>query len=56
MVSRTSFILKGTGWYVTDYASPDRKKADGCGGKTETKAETKTESKAESKVEAPAKN
>jgi putative FmdB family regulatory protein len=56
MVSRTSFILKGTGWYVTDYASPDRKKADGSGGKSETKAETKTESKAESKVEAPAKN
>lgn len=27
LISNTSFILKGTGWYVTDYASPDRKKA-----------------------------
>lgn len=27
LISNTSFILKGTGWYVTDYASPERKKA-----------------------------
>ncbi len=27
LISHTSFILKGTGWYVTDYASPERKKA-----------------------------
>jgi len=48
MVSRTSFILKGTGWYVTDYASPDRKKSE------EPKA--KPEAKTESKVEAAVKN
>ncbi len=27
LISQTSFVLKGTGWYVTDYASPERKKA-----------------------------
>ncbi len=27
LISNTSFILKGTGWYVTDYASAERKKA-----------------------------
>lgn len=25
LISNTSFILKGTGWYATDYASPERK-------------------------------
>jgi putative FmdB family regulatory protein len=55
MISHTSFILKGTGWYVTDYASPERKKAlENEGGtpiKTETKTETKPQSKTESKTE-----
>lgn len=27
LISNTSFVLKGSGWYVTDYASPERKKA-----------------------------
>ncbi len=27
LISNTSFVLKGTGWYLTDYASPERKKA-----------------------------
>lgn len=27
LVSKTSFVLKGTGWYLTDYASGERKKA-----------------------------
>jgi putative FmdB family regulatory protein len=27
LISNTSFILKGTGWYATDYASSERKKA-----------------------------
>lgn len=26
MLSAPSFVLKGTGWYVTDYATSDRKK------------------------------
>ena len=27
LLSPTSFVLKGSGWYATDYASQDRKKA-----------------------------
>ncbi len=26
ILSPTAFVLKGTGWYATDYASKDRKK------------------------------
>ena len=54
LISQTSFVLKGTGWYVTDYPSESRKKAMGKEGKgtngggesksTETKStETSTE-------------
>jgi putative FmdB family regulatory protein len=56
MVSRTSFILKGSGWYVTDYASPDRKKAKESDGKREVKTEAKNEAKDSPKVEAAAKS
>ncbi len=27
LITSTAFILKGSGWYVTDYPSPERKKA-----------------------------
>jgi len=27
LISQTSFVLKGTGWYATDYPSESRKKA-----------------------------
>ena len=27
LITNTSFVLKGQGWYVTDYPSADRKKA-----------------------------
>lgn len=27
LITNTSFVLKGSGWYVTDYPSEDRKKA-----------------------------
>jgi putative FmdB family regulatory protein len=40
LISRTSFVLKGTGWYVTDYASPERKKT----GEGVSKSDTKKES------------
>ena len=61
LISHSSFILKGTGWYVTDYASRDRKHAKETQGKpvsTKTGAKTgsNTESKTEATVEAPAKN
>ncbi len=48
LISQTSFVLKGTGWYVTDYASPERKKAK--------EAKDKSCTKTESKVEAAVKN
>lgn len=52
MVSNTSFILKGTGWYVTDYAS-DRRKSEtkDSDTKTEKTAEPKTEQKKEISAE-----
>lgn len=27
LISQTSFVLKGSGWYATDYASGSKKKA-----------------------------
>lgn len=48
LISHTSFVLKGRGWYVTDYASPERKKAIEAENKSDTKTEIKkTEPKAE---------
>ncbi|BCB96123.1 hypothetical protein JZK55_10450 [Dissulfurispira thermophila] len=49
LISNTSFVLKGSGWYVTDYASPERKKAmDSEKGTSEKKSsETKSETKKE---------
>jgi putative FmdB family regulatory protein len=41
LISSTSFQLKGSGWYVTDYARNGGKKkgADGDGAKSETKSD-----------------
>jgi putative FmdB family regulatory protein len=59
LISRCSFQLKGTGWYVTDYKSP-ASGSSGNGGaqggdkkeaKAEEKSETKTETKSETKTE-----
>ncbi|MEQ1883844.1 MAG: FmdB family zinc ribbon protein [Bryobacteraceae bacterium] len=41
LLSAPAFQLKGTGWYVTDYAKSGNK---GAGAKPETKSESKTES------------
>lgn len=30
VLSLSSFVLKGTGWYATDYASQDRKQPEAC--------------------------
>ncbi|NOX21328.1 MAG: zinc ribbon domain-containing protein [Nitrospirae bacterium] len=43
LISSSSFILKGSGWYITDYASKDRKKAMEA-EKNAGKSEGKTES------------
>lgn len=48
LISNTSFVLKGTGWYVTDYA----RKKDGEGEKKS--AEKTQEQKPEKKSEAAA--
>ena len=64
IISNTSFVLKGSGWYVTDYArgnssSPSNGgngngdgngdgKNDKADGKSESKSETKSESKTSS--------
>jgi putative FmdB family regulatory protein len=57
LISQTSFILKGNGWYVTDYASPERKKAVESDGAAPAKNPEKTEGvqadKSEAKAESP---
>jgi putative FmdB family regulatory protein len=54
LITNTSFVLKGSGWYVTDYPSADRKKAldskkpaaaDKDKKSKDTKADTKTNNK-----------
>lgn len=62
LISQSTFHLKGSGWYVTDYASKreanttpptnasdSTKKESGEGAKKETKSATKTSSKKDSK-------
>ena len=54
LLSPAPFILKGEGWYVTDYPSEARKKAmqsekPAEAPKSETKSETKSEAKSETK-------
>jgi putative FmdB family regulatory protein len=49
LVSQTSFILKGTGWYATDYASSTRKKAMEAEGTSSPVSEKKSGAKKEAK-------
>jgi putative FmdB family regulatory protein len=54
LISNTSFQLKGTGWYVTDYAGKKGGKEggkDGGDSKSETKSESSSETKTETKTE-----
>jgi putative FmdB family regulatory protein len=49
LISQTSFVLKGSGWYVTDYPSESRKKAmaqekNGGDSKSSTTSTTSTTS------------
>jgi putative FmdB family regulatory protein len=48
LISQSTFHLKGTGWYVTDYASKGRKDTSATAPKTESKAADKSEKKAAS--------
>jgi putative FmdB family regulatory protein len=61
LISSTSFQLKGSGWYVTDYARAgggnggkkgEGKESAGSEGKSETKSESKTEGASGTKPEA----
>jgi|SRR5215475_15304893 len=58
MVSRSSFVLKGTGWYATDYANKGKDHTpaseDGVSSNGNPKGESKSESKTEAKSEAKA--
>jgi len=52
LITNTSFVLKGSGWYVTDYPSADRKKAmdakkpaDSSAEKKDKKSDKKTGTK-----------
>jgi putative FmdB family regulatory protein len=42
LISNTSFQLKGTGWYATDYARRDGAGGNGKGKVSDTKAESST--------------
>jgi len=52
-VSRTSFQLKGSGWYVTDYSRKDASTGKGAPAGTD-KAEKVSDKKAESVSSTPA--
>ena len=56
LISNTSFQLKGTGWYVTDYARKDNNKGaekgeNGAKSSAESKSDSKSDSKGGSKTE-----
>jgi putative FmdB family regulatory protein len=64
LLSKSGFILKGSGWYVTDFRGNSSGKAGGVptpskddssssSGSSETKVETKSEAKSETKTESP---
>jgi putative FmdB family regulatory protein len=45
LISQSTFHLKGTGWYATDYASKGRGEKRETSAKSETKTSEKTEKK-----------
>jgi putative FmdB family regulatory protein len=57
LMSNTSFQLKGSGWYITDYArsgsggGKGKEAKSGEAGASESKSETKAEAKSETKSE-----
>jgi putative FmdB family regulatory protein len=50
LISNTSFQLKGTGWYVTDYARKGKDASKAENGSSSSSSESKTETK-ESKTD-----
>ncbi len=61
LVSRSSFVLKGTGWYVTDYANKGKKSSDSASESTSSTngaskdSKPASESKSSSEKSTPAK-
>jgi putative FmdB family regulatory protein len=52
LISRTSFVLKGGGWYSDGYGASKKNGGDAGGGsKSETRSEAKSDAKPESKPE-----
>jgi putative FmdB family regulatory protein len=51
LITNTSFVLKGNGWYVTDYPSTERKKAVEAEKPADKKKDTKKEKQSEKKTE-----
>jgi putative FmdB family regulatory protein len=51
LISNTSFVLKGTGWYKTDYPSSGSRKTEGTAKDNEAKPDKKPEAKSETKSE-----
>lgn len=51
LISQSSFHLKGSGWYVTDYANKKSTDTDTKTKKVETKTKSKTSDTAKSKTD-----
>ena len=49
LITNTSFVLKGGGWYVTDYPSAERKKAMESGKPAPAAKDKKPEKKTDTK-------
>jgi putative FmdB family regulatory protein len=49
LISRSSFVLKGGGWYADGYADAKKSSSDSSEGKSEGKSETKSDGKSDSK-------
>jgi len=52
LITNTSFVLKGTGWHVTDYPSAERQKAASKKKSSASKKDEKAEKKTDEKKEA----
>jgi putative FmdB family regulatory protein len=55
LISNTSFQLKGSGWYVTDYARANGSKSGGGDGKTESAPASDSKSESTTKTDSGAK-
>lgn len=55
LITNTSFVLKGGGWYITDYPSADRKKALEGKKSADKEKEKKPEKENGKKTDAPQK-